>query len=107
MATCIEPDILLLDEGIGAGDAAFFERANQRLESFIHSTGILILASHSEVLVRKFCNKIALMEHGHIVWYGDLKEGYARYHRAVLQQPSPSQEARLGLGPHPDPGQRG
>jgi ABC-2 type transport system ATP-binding protein/lipopolysaccharide transport system ATP-binding protein len=87
MATCIEPDILLLDEGIGAGDAAFFERANQRLESFIHSTGILILASHSEALTRKFCDKIALMEHGHIIWYGGIEEGYARYHQAVLPQP--------------------
>jgi ABC-type polysaccharide/polyol phosphate transport system ATPase subunit len=87
MATCIEPDILLLDEGIGAGDAAFYERANQRLESFIHRTGILILASHSEELTRRFCDKIALMEHGHIVWYGDINEGYARYHQAVLPRP--------------------
>ena len=86
MATCVEPDILLLDEGIGAGDAAFFERANQRLESFIHKTGILILASHSEALTRRFCDKIALMEHGNILWYGDIDEGYARYHRAVLPQ---------------------
>jgi ABC-2 type transport system ATP-binding protein/lipopolysaccharide transport system ATP-binding protein len=87
MATCIEPDILLLDEGIGAGDAAFFERANQRLDTFIHRTGILILASHSEELTRRFCDKIALMEHGHIIWYGDIEEGYARYHRAILPHP--------------------
>ena len=32
MATCIEPEILLLDEGIGAGDAGFMEKANERLE---------------------------------------------------------------------------
>jgi ABC-2 type transport system ATP-binding protein/lipopolysaccharide transport system ATP-binding protein len=87
MATCIEPDILLLDEGIGAGDAAFFERANQRLDTFIHRTGILILASHSEELTRRFCDKIALMEHGHIIWYGDIEEGYARYHQAILSRP--------------------
>jgi ABC-2 type transport system ATP-binding protein/lipopolysaccharide transport system ATP-binding protein len=87
MATCIEPDILLLDEGIGAGDAAFFERANQRLDTFIHRTGILILASHSEELTRRFCDKIALMEHGHIIWYGDIEEGYARYHQAILPHP--------------------
>jgi len=99
MATCIEPDILLLDEGIGAGDAAFFERANQRLESFIHSTGILVLASHSEELTRKFCNRIALIEHGQIVWYGDLEEGYDRYHRTILDQASPSYES-LRQRPH-------
>jgi ABC-2 type transport system ATP-binding protein/lipopolysaccharide transport system ATP-binding protein len=99
MATCIEPDILLLDEGIGAGDAAFFERANQRLESFIHSTGILVLASHSEELTRKFCNRIALIEHGQIVWYGDLEEGYERYHDAILQQPGTSGASSGVAGP--------
>jgi ABC-2 type transport system ATP-binding protein/lipopolysaccharide transport system ATP-binding protein len=88
MATCIEPDILLLDEGIGAGDAAFFERANQRLDTFIDRTGILILASHSEELTRRFCDKIALMEHGHIIWYGDIEEGYARYHQAIHPHPA-------------------
>lgn len=93
MATCIEPDVLLLDEGLGAGDAAFFERANQRLESFIHSTGILVLASHSEALTRKFCNRIALMEHGQIIWYGDIDEGYDRYHDAILEQPQYSVSA--------------
>jgi ABC-2 type transport system ATP-binding protein/lipopolysaccharide transport system ATP-binding protein len=101
MATCIEPDILLLDEGIGAGDAAFFERANQRLESFIHSTGILVLASHSEELTRKFCNRIALIEHGQVVWYGDLEEGYDRYHDAILQRatlPGPSSVDGAGSG---------
>jgi len=87
MATCVEPDILLLDEGIGAGDAAFFERANQRLQSFISSTSIMILASHSEELTRKFCNKIALMEHGRIIWYGEVQEGYARYHEMIQPRP--------------------
>ncbi len=100
MATCIEPDILLLDEGIVAGDAAFFERANQRPESFIHSTGILVLASHSEQLIRKFCNRIALMEHGQIAWYGNLEEGYDRYHEAILAQPNPS-AASAGEVSHP------
>src|ERR1043165_9757408 len=90
MATCIEPDILLLDEGIGAGDAAFFERANQRLESFIHSTGIMVFASHSEELVRRFCNRIAGVEHGEMGGDGDCDEGYGRYHGAVLKKPATS-----------------
>ena len=42
MATCIDPEILLLDEGIGAGDAAFLDKANERLNSFISRTGILV-----------------------------------------------------------------
>jgi ABC-type polysaccharide/polyol phosphate transport system ATPase subunit len=72
MATCIEPDILLLDEGIGAGDADFLAKANERLDQFIKKAGILVLASHSVDLVRKLCNKAILMEHGRLIHSGDV-----------------------------------
>jgi ABC-type polysaccharide/polyol phosphate transport system ATPase subunit len=61
IATAIVPEILLLDEGIGAGDAAFIEKANRRLNEFVGSSGILVLASHSPSLVRQFCNKYVLL----------------------------------------------
>jgi ABC-2 type transport system ATP-binding protein/lipopolysaccharide transport system ATP-binding protein len=75
MATCVEPEILLLDEGIGAGDAAFVEKASKRLDGFIESAGILVLASHAPHLVRRFCNKAIVMEHGRIIWTGDVEQG--------------------------------
>ena len=53
MATCIDPEILLLDEGIAAGDAGFLDKANERLNSFISRTGILVFASHSNELLRR------------------------------------------------------
>jgi ABC-2 type transport system ATP-binding protein/lipopolysaccharide transport system ATP-binding protein len=71
IATAIVPDILLLDEGIGAGDAAFIEKANRRLDEFVGSTGILVLASHSEGLVRQFCNKYALLDCGKVRSMGE------------------------------------
>jgi ABC-type polysaccharide/polyol phosphate transport system ATPase subunit len=79
MATCIEPEILLLDEGISAGDASFLEKANERLDHFIKKAGILVLASHSVSLVRRLCNRAVLMEHGRMVWAGDIEEGLALY----------------------------
>jgi ABC-2 type transport system ATP-binding protein/lipopolysaccharide transport system ATP-binding protein len=79
MATCIEPEILLLDEGIGAGDASFLEKANERLDQFIKKAGILVLASHSVELVRKLCNRAVLMEHGRMLWNGDIEEGLRLY----------------------------
>ena len=74
MATGVEPDILLLDEGIGAGDAEFLEKANTRLDQFISKAGILVLASHSVDLVRKLCTKGVLMEHGRLVQSGELED---------------------------------
>ncbi len=85
MATCIEPDILLLDEGIGAGDAEFLEKANTRLDHFISKAGIVVLASHSVDLVRKLCTKAVLMEHGRLVRSGELEDVLMDYrHRQGL-----------------------
>ena len=79
IATSIEPEILLLDEGIGVGDADFLEKANKRLASFVKDAGILVLASHSQNLIESFCNKAAIMEHGRVMWFGDVGEAFRIY----------------------------
>ncbi len=85
MATCIEPEILLLDEGIAVGDANFALKANKRLEHFIAGTGVLVLASHSEALVRRFCNKSVVLQHGAVRWVGELEEGLRLYASTPLE----------------------
>jgi len=79
ISTAITPEILVLDEMIGAGDAAFLSRAEARLENFLSRTGILILASHSIPMLRLWCNKGMLLEHGKLVAYGPLEEVLAQY----------------------------
>lgn len=79
ISTSLTPEILLVDEGIGAGDAAFIEKANKRLQSFIGNTGILVLASHREGLIKQMCSKAALMERGTITSVGDVDEVLAEY----------------------------
>jgi ABC-type polysaccharide/polyol phosphate transport system ATPase subunit len=97
MATCIEPEILLLDEGIGAGDEAFLDKANVRLDAFIARTGILVLASHHIELMRRFCNKAVLMEHGRVVLAGDLDKVFALYRRGAdrTENVEPSRDSLL------------
>jgi ABC-2 type transport system ATP-binding protein len=90
MATCIEPEILLLDEGIGAGDANVLDKANERLDHFIRKAGILVLASHSVELVRRLCNKAILMEHGRTICVGEVEEGLEIYRtRSLGVSPGP------------------
>jgi ABC-type polysaccharide/polyol phosphate transport system ATPase subunit len=79
ISTCIEPEILLLDESIGAGDAAFLAKAKRRLEEFIAHAGILVIATHSENMIRDMCNRAILMEHGRIVRAGSVDEVFACY----------------------------
>ena len=47
----------LMDEGILAGDAAFIEKAEKRLDEFVDNSSILILATHSRDLLDRFCHK--------------------------------------------------
>jgi ABC-type polysaccharide/polyol phosphate transport system ATPase subunit len=80
LATVLEPEILLLDEGIGAGDARFSDRAAVRLQELARRSAILVLASHSEELIRSSCNKAALLSAGSIVKIGAVEEVLTAYH---------------------------
>ena len=64
VSTSAQNDILLIDEGIGAGDAAFRKKAQDRIESLFRRTPIVILASHSEELIAEFCNRRVRLERG-------------------------------------------
>jgi homopolymeric O-antigen transport system ATP-binding protein len=79
ISTCIKPEILLLDESIAAGDAAFLGKAKRRLEEFAAHAGIFVLASHSESIIRENCNKALLLEHGRVLAAGSVDEVFARY----------------------------
>ena len=81
IATSIDPDILLLDEGLAAGDARFAARAEDRMQALIQRTRILVLASHSDALIKIMCNKAALMEKGHVLAIGPVDDILAQYHQ--------------------------
>lgn len=65
--TSIAPDILLIDESIGTGDAAFHKKANKRFNDLHHGAKILLLASHSADDIRLYCNKTIEFEKGSII----------------------------------------
>jgi ABC-type polysaccharide/polyol phosphate transport system ATPase subunit len=65
-ATSLEPEILLMDEWIGAGDPPFQEKARQRMRELADRAGIVVLASHNHKLLRKTCNKILMLEKGRV-----------------------------------------
>jgi ABC-type polysaccharide/polyol phosphate transport system ATPase subunit len=73
-------DCLALDEGFGAGDARFFERAQQRLKEFIQSTGTLLLASHSDELLKQFCQRGLVFSQGKVVYDGCIEKSLSYYH---------------------------
>ena len=78
--TAQKHECLAIDEGFGTGDAAFFKRAEKRLQSFLDSTGTLLLASHSEALLRQFCNRGLVFRQGLIVYDGSLNAALNYYY---------------------------
>ena len=62
--TAVPPEILLIDEGIGVGDAAFQKAAQARIDAFKRKAKILVLATHSEVLMKQFCTHCININNG-------------------------------------------
>lgn len=72
MSTFVTQDILIMDEWLSVGDQSFVEKAEARLQEFVDRTQVLVLASHSEKLLRDTCNKALWLEHGETKMFGDL-----------------------------------
>ena len=66
VVTSIEPEILLLDEGIGAVDAAFMAKARVRLAEMVERSGILVFASHSNDFLAQLCDTALWVDKGEI-----------------------------------------
>lgn len=66
VATIIRPEILLMDEWLSVGDAAFNEKAEGRLNDLVKSSRILVIASHSRELIERTCNRVMWFEHGRL-----------------------------------------
>tara|TARA_B100000579_G_scaffold431210_1_gene445888 strand:+ start:2037 stop:3419 length:1383 start_codon:yes stop_codon:yes gene_type:complete len=73
-------DCLAIDEGFGTGDSDFCDRAEERMKKFMDSAATLFLASHSEELLKQFCNRGIVFSHGSIVFDGSLDAALNYYH---------------------------
>jgi lipopolysaccharide transport system ATP-binding protein len=72
ISTAIGGDILLLDEVIGAGDADFMAKAKRRIMQLVEGAEILLLASHDHGALRSMCARGLVLDHGAIVYDGDI-----------------------------------
>ena len=79
LATAIQPQILLMDEWILAGDASFLDKARHRLEGMVQGAEILVLSSHSAEIIMRWCNRVIWMDGGQIKLTGPPEEVLAAY----------------------------
>ncbi|SAL34883.1 ABC transporter ATP-binding protein [Caballeronia concitans] len=83
ISTAVDADILLLDEVMGVGDAAFKEKANQRLAELHERSEIVVLALHDNATIRKTCEKALWLEQGNVRMFGATEEVLAAYEASV------------------------
>ncbi|MEI9905154.1 MAG: ABC transporter ATP-binding protein [Asticcacaulis sp.] len=74
VATSLDPDVLLLDEWIGAGDASFHEKAKARMEGILEQSRVLVLATHNFGLVKAVCNKVLVLDGGKQTFFGAVED---------------------------------
>jgi lipopolysaccharide transport system ATP-binding protein len=67
VATSMHRDIVLMDEWLSVGDADFATNAETRLHEFVERTAILVLATHSDDLARRFCNRRIELSQGRVI----------------------------------------
>ena len=74
IATAVKPDVLILDEVLSVGDAAFKEKSEQRILDMMEDGVTVLYVSHSTDRIRKLCNKAIILTKGQIVANGDVGE---------------------------------
>lgn len=80
ITTSIKPEILLIDEVFGAGDSNFMEKARKKMISLMDQSSLVVIATHSDDLIKEFCNKGLLLENGQVKFFGPTEEALKIYH---------------------------
>ncbi len=79
VATAFKPDLLLIDEVLGVGDASFRKKSEERVKEMINQSGSVIIVSHSMGLLEKICTRIAVFEDGRLISINSPKDAINLY----------------------------
>ena len=99
ISTAAVPDILVVDEALGTGDADFRKRATERIAKIRDSAGTVFMVSHNDATIKKMCERALWMEQGHLIMdgpAGEVVEAYAAWvaeRQAAAKKPAPKKPA--------------
>lgn len=83
VATMVKPDILIVDEVLAVGDAAFRKRCNQRMKELLSDGTTLLFVSHSNADVRALCKNAIWLDHGQVREVGTADEVCTAYEKSM------------------------
>ena len=84
LATVVKPEILIVDEVLAVGDAAFQRKCETRIHEMLQSDTTLLFVSHDNSMVERLCDKALWLRHGEVVMSGNAKEvcdAYLEYYK--------------------------
>jgi ABC-type polysaccharide/polyol phosphate transport system ATPase subunit len=79
VATSFKPDLLLIDEVLGVGDASFRKKSEERVKEMISESGTVVIVSHSLGMLKTICHRIIVLERGSVRHEGDVELGLDLY----------------------------
>jgi ABC-type polysaccharide/polyol phosphate transport system ATPase subunit len=79
IATTIEPEILIVDEVLSAGDLSFQCKARARIEQLCNHARLVVMVSHDLLSIASLCNRVILLDHGRIRQIGPAAQVIATY----------------------------
>lgn len=82
IVSTLDPDILLVDEVLSAGDQGFAQRAQKRIIELIERSHALVVSSHSADLMRMFCNRGLWLERGIVKADGPFEDIWKAYYES-------------------------
>jgi lipopolysaccharide transport system ATP-binding protein len=88
VAAHLETDILIIDEVLAVGDAAFQKKCLGKIDDVLHDGRTVLFVSHNMSAVSSLCERVLLLEKGRLTFGGPTSEGIARYTRAASENPS-------------------
>ena len=75
----LNPDVMLVDEALEVGDAIFRDLIRKKMNSFLSRGGSAIIVSHQDKLIRRYCNRILVLDKGRVLDFGETNDILAQY----------------------------
>jgi ABC-2 type transport system ATP-binding protein len=79
LAVSLEPELLLVDEIFAVGDEAFQKKCIEKMRRFKAEGRTIVFVSHSPEIVKTFCDRVCLLDHGRLVFAGEVEAGLEKY----------------------------
>lgn len=86
LAVFSNPEILIVDEVFAVGDKNFQTKSKEKILELFKSGKSVLFSSHSENIIKEFCNKVIYIKDGRIAFEGDVSEGFEIYNNDVEEE---------------------